>query len=288
MSKCFNEIKVERNAFNIRKNICNTIIKHGEGHGGSALSCADILAVLYSSVMDFDPKDPCSPEHDKFLLSAGHKCLALYGTLVEMGVVDASVLDTYNQLGTIVPGHPDMTKLTGVEFSSGSLGHGLPIGCGLALSDKMKNNGKHTFVLMGDGEHGEGSIWEAVGFAVQHKLDNLVAIIDENGLQINGTTKQILYPADFEKRYGGFGWSVKTVNGHNLQDLYSVLSSVPFETGKPSLVIAKTIKGKGISFMENNINYHHWDPNEDECKRALSELQEKELALKAKEAKTCR
>lgn len=286
--RAFDEIRTERMAFNVRKHICNTIIRHGEGHGGSALSCADILAVLYSGVMDFDPKDPCSPDHDKFLLSAGHKCLALYGTLAETGVIDASVLETYNQLGTAVPGHPDMTKLRGVQFSSGSLGHGLPVGCGIALSDKMKGNGRRTFVLMGDGEHGEGSIWEAAGFAVQHGLDNLVAIVDENGLQINGTTREILYPADFEKRYGGFGWSVRTVDGHSLKDLYAALSSVPFDPGKPSLVVAKTVKGKGISFMENKIAYHHWDPDEDERRRALAELEEQELALRAKEAGTCR
>lgn len=275
-------------AFNIRKHICNTIIRHGEGHGGSALSCADILAVLYSSVMDFDPQDPCSPDHDKFLLSAGHKCLALYGALVETGVVDASVLETYNQLGTTVPCHPDMTKLKGVQFSSGSLGHGLPIGCGIALADKERGNGRKTFVLMGDGEHGEGSIWEAAGFAAQHRLDNLTAIIDENGLQINGTTRQILYPADFEKRYGGFGWSIRKVDGHNLQELHSALSSVPFEPGKPSAVIAETIKGKGISFMENNIAYHHWDPGEEERIRATDELKREELELREREAELCR
>lgn len=288
MIRDFNRAIAERVAFNIRKHTCNAIIRNGEGHAGPSLSCADILAVLYTSILDFDPQEPTSPTRDKFILSAGHKALALYGALIEAGVIDKSVLDTYNQLGTLVPGHPDMTKLPGVSFSSGSLGHGLPVGCGFAMADKLKKNFCKTYVLMGDGEHGEGAIWEAAGFAVQHRLDNLVAIVDENGLQINGTTRQILYPASFESRYSGFGWSVRTIDGNNVDEIYAALSAAPFEEGKPSLVVAKTIKGKGISFMENNVNYHHWDPNPEEAARAERELAEKEAAMRKKEEAICR
>ena len=177
-----------------------------------------------------------------------------------------------------------MTKLRGVQFSTGSLGHGLPIACGLAKAAKMQGKDYMTYVLMGDGEHGEGSVWEAAAYAVHNKLDNLVAIIDENGLQINGTTAEVLRPAPFEDRYGGFGWAVKSIDGHNLKEIYDALNAAPFEKGKPSLIVAKTHKGRGISFMEDNINYHHWHPGEEEAKKALAELDAMDAALKAKEA----
>ncbi len=270
--KLFNQEVLEKGAHNIRKHIVNTIVNNGEGHGGPALSCADILSVLYLGIMNIDKNDPDNINNDKFLLSAGHKCLGLYAALVEKGLINVEVLDTYNKLGSPVPGHPDATKLPGVEFSTGSLGHGLPIGCGFAVAAKMKDMNYKTYVLMGDGEQGEGSIWEAAAFAAHNKLDNLVAIIDENGLQINGTTRNVCRPSDFEDRYSAFGWSVRTVNGHDVKELYDVLNSVPFEKGKPSMIIAKTRKGCGISFMENNVKYHHWHPDDAEAKLALSEI----------------
>jgi len=258
---------LEKGAHNIRKHIVNTIVNNGEGHGGSALSCADILSVLFFGIMD---------PGDKFLLSGGHKCLALYGALAEAGTIDPSVLGTYNRLGSPVPGHPDASKLPGVEFSTGSLGHGLPVGCGYALAAKMTGDGYKTYVLMGDGEQGEGSVWEAAAFASLHRLDNLIAVIDENGLQINGRTADISKPTDFEDRYGAFGWSVKTVDGHDVKALYEAFKSAPFEEGKPSVVVAKTVKGKGISFMENKAEYHHWHPGESEAVEALRQMEEAE------------
>ena len=270
--KPFDQQALEKGAHNIRKHIVNTIVNNGEGHGGPALSCADILSVLYLGIMNFDKNDPDNINNDKFLLSAGHKCLAIYAALVEKGIIDVSVLDTYNKLGSPVPGHPDATKLPGVEFSTGSLGHGLPLGCGFAVAAKMKGMNYRTYVLMGDGEQGEGSNWEAAAFAAHNKLDNLIAIIDENGLQINGTTSNVCKPTDFEDRYGAFGWSVRTVGGHDVKELYDVLKSAPFEKGKPSMIIAKTKKGCGISFMENNVEYHHWHPDDAEAKKALSEI----------------
>jgi transketolase len=271
----FNREALEKGALGIRKHIVNTIVNNGEGHAGSALSCADILSVLFLAIMNLDSADKAKP-CDKFLLSGGHKCLALYGTLVESGIIDRSVLDTYNMLGTKVPGHPDANKLTGVEFSTGSLGHGLPLGCGYAIAAKMKGEEYKTYVLMGDGEQGEGSNWEAAAFAALRGLDNLVAIIDENGLQINGRTADISKPSSFEDRYGAFGWSVKTVDGHDVKALYEALRSVPFEKGKPSMIVTKTVKGKGISFMENNYKYHHWNPGEMEAGKALEEIKNAE------------
>jgi transketolase len=263
----FDRQALEKGAHNIRKHIVNTIVNNGEGHGGGALSCADILSVLFLGIMD---------KEDKFLLSAGHKCLALYGVLAVTGAIDPSVLGSYNMLGSPVPGHPDANKLPGVEFSTGSLGHGLPLGCGYAVGARIKKAGYKTYVLMGDGEQGEGSNWEAAAFASLHKLDNLVAVIDENGLQINGNTKDISKPTDFEDRYAAFGWSVKTVDGHDVKAIYEALKSAPFEKGKPSMIVAKTIKGKGVSFIENNYLYHHWHPGEEEASKAIQEMKDAE------------
>ncbi len=263
----FDREALEKGALGIRRAIVTTIVCNGEGHAGSALSCADILSTLFLGVME---------EGDKFILSAGHKCLALYGALAEKGIVDGSVLKTYNMLGTKVPGHPDARKLPGVEFSTGSLGHGLPLGCGYALAAKMKGEEYKTYVLMGDGEQGEGSNWEAAAFASLKKLDNLVAIIDENGLQINGKTADISKPTDFEDRYKAFGWSVKSVNGHDVEALYKALRCAPFEKGKPSMIVAKTVKGKGISFMENDAKYHHWHPGQQEADEAMRQIADAE------------
>ena len=225
----FNKEALELGAHNIRKHIVNTIVNNGEGHGGPALSCSDIMSVLYLGIMNIDKDNPGDAANDKFLLSAGHKCLALYAALVEKGIIDVSVLDTYNKLGSPVPGHPDATKLPGVEFSTGSLGHGLPLGCGYSIAARMKGLDYKTYVLMGDGEQGEGSNWEAAAFAAQNCLDNLVAIIDENGLQINGRTCEICKPTRFEDRYGAFGWSVRSVDGHDVEALYNTLKEAPFE-----------------------------------------------------------
>jgi transketolase len=269
--KQFDQKELEVEAARIRSHIINTIITNGEGHAGGALSCADAMAVLFGAAMNFQPENPL--DSDKFLLSAGHKCLALYGALVEAGVISEETLKTYNQLDTVLPGHPDMTKLKGVSFSTGSLGHGLPLGCGYALAAKMDKKPLKTFVLMGDGEQGEGSNWEAAAFAVMQKLDNLVAIIDENGLQINGRTCDISKPTPFEDRYAAFGWSVRTVNGHDVKALYDAFADAPFEACKPTLIVMKTTKGKGLSFLEDDVRCHHWNPKEDEKKMALHDLE---------------
>ena len=262
----------EHKAYNIRGHIINTIVTNGEGHAGPSLSCADILAVLYADVLRIDPKNPAWPQRDRFVLSAGHKCLALYGALTEAGFIDEATLKTYNRLHTLVPGHPDRKKTPGVDFSTGALGHGLPVGCGMAMGAKLSNAEYRTYVLMGDGEHGEGSIWEAASFAAHKKLDNLIAIIDRNGLQINGTTKEVADTSPLEARYRAFGWAVKIIDGHDVTAIYDALTSAPFEKEKPSMIIANTVKGKGLSFAENNYKYHHWHPGAEEARIALEEL----------------
>lgn len=274
MSKTCDVCLLEKGAHNIREHIVNTIVNNGEGHAGSALSCTDILSVLYLGVMNINKDNPDAKDNDKFILSAGHKCLALYGALVEKGIITEEVLHSYNKLESPIPGHPDAAKLPGVEFSTGSLGHGLPLGCGCALAAKMQGKSYKTYVLMGDGEQGEGSNWEAAAFAAHNKLDNLIAVIDENGLQINGRTSEICKPSTLEKRYDAFGWSVRVVDGHDVEALYDAFTAAPFEEGKPSMIIAKTIKGKGLSFAEDNVKYHHWHPDEAEAKQALKEIKE--------------
>ncbi|WP_296561531.1 transketolase [uncultured Acetobacterium sp.] len=266
---------IERKAFDIRKHIVHTVINNGDGHAGPSLSCTDILATLYFDIMDVKVDEPNWSCRDRFILSAGHKCLALYGTLIEKGFEKADVLETYNKLGSKVPGHPDMKKFNGVDFSSGALGHGLPIGAGMALNAKIKGEKHRVFVLMGDGEQGEGSNWEAAMFASHHGLDNLVGIIDRNGLQINGTTRDVLDTRDLREKYAAFGWSVKVVDGHNIEELLNTFQSIPFQKGKPSLVIANTIKSKGMPFAEGNVKYHHWNPGKEsqESKDALDALE---------------
>lgn len=266
---------IEKKAFNIREHIVNTVINNGDGHAGPSLSCTDILATLYFGVMNVNVDDPKWPQRDRFILSAGHKCLGLYGTLIEKGFVKAEVMETYNMLGSIVPGHPDMKKFSGVDFSSGALGHGLPIGSGMALSAKLREDNYRVFVLMGDGEQGEGSNWEAAMFASHHGLDNLVGIIDRNGLQINGNTRDVLDTRDLREKYSTFGWSVKVVDGHNIEELLTTFQSVPFQKGKPSMIIADTIKSKGMPFAEGNVKYHHWNPEKDskEARDALNALE---------------
>ncbi|MGD8400977.1 MAG: transketolase [Bacillota bacterium] len=273
MSLSANEIDyLEHKAYNIRRHIIKTIINNGDGHAGPSLSCADILAVLFQKVLRLDPGNPKWPERDRFLLSAGHKCLALYGALVEAGCLKAEVLKQYNQLGTLVPGHPDMKKIGAIDFSTGSLGHGLPLGCGMALSAKLKGAGYKTYVLMGDGEQGEGSVWEAASVAAHHKLDNLVAILDRNSLQINGTTREVANTHPLEGRYRAFGWAVKVIDGHSMTEIYEALTAAPLEAGKPTMIVANTVKGKGLSFAEGNYKYHHWNPGREEAEQALNEL----------------
>ena len=268
--KAFDREQLEHLAFNIRRNIIFTIATNGEGHVGGALSATEAVAVLYGAIMNYDPQDPL--HRDKFILSAGHKCLTLYGAMAELGVIEKAELKTYNKLGTRFPGHPDATKLPCLDFSTGSLGHGLPLGCGYAMAAKIQSESYRTYVLMGDGEQGEGSLWEAAMFAAHKKLDNLVAILDENTLQINGRTSEVCKPTDFEGRYASFGWAVRSVDGNNVGELYDALAAVPFEKGKPSIIVAKTTKGKGVSFLEDQAKYHHWNPGKEDADRALAEL----------------
>ena len=273
------ELRLKRNALNIRKNILRLIKADQAGHVGGALSSVEIMTALYFQIMKIDPKNPKWEQRDRFVLSAGHKCLALYSTLAEKGFFDKSLLDTYGSLKSIFPGHPDMHKVPGVESNTGALGHGLSIGGGMAMGFKMSAMEARVYVILGDGELAEGSNWEAAAAASHHGLDNLLAIIDRNGLQIGGRTTDLMSYEPLAERWRSFGWSVREMDGHNLKSLVEAMSAIPFEKGKPSLIIADTIKSKGFSFAENKANYHYWKATAEEIEQAEKDLAEIERRL---------
>lgn len=245
----------------------------GSGHLAPALSCADIVATLFFNIMKFNPENAKDDDRDRFVLSGGHKALALYTALSLKGFFSEKVLNTYCKFNSILGGHPDASKIPGVEISTGSLGHGLPIGVGMALAGKLQNKNFKVYVLMGDGELIEGSNWEAAFAASHYKLDNLIGIIDRNGLCADGTVKEVMDVEPLKEKWEAFGWTVKKVNGHNIEELLGTFNSIPSITGKPTMVIANTIKGKGVSFMENKYEWHNKVPSDEQFKLAYKELQ---------------
>jgi transketolase len=275
---------MERRAAEIRLNVMRMIIGRGKGHSGGALSMVEVLTALYFAVMRLDPENPGHPERDRFLLSKGHACTALYATLAERGYFPAATLDTYYDLNSHLGGHP-VQGLPGVELATGSLGHGPPVGLGMAVAAKMDGRKHRVFVLVGDGEIQEGVVWESALFAAHHRLDNFVMIVDRNGLQSDARTEELLSVDPIEEKFSAFGWAVETVDGHDLDALVEALRAVPFEEGRPSVLIANTVKGKGVDFMENVVAYHNTGPlpGTEEARRAFEQLQRKreELAREA-------
>jgi transketolase len=242
------------------------------GHPGGDLSSADVLVTLYLAVLKVDPKNPAWPERDRFIMSKGHCSGALYATLAAAGIMDSSLLETYMDPLSKLNGHPDRNKVAGVEANTGPLGHGMPIAMGCALAAKMQGAAWRTFVLTGDGELQEGSNWEAAMSAAQYKLDNLVLIIDRNRIQQGDFTESTINMNPLRDKWLAFGWSVVEVNGHDYGELLRVLGSVPGEPGKPTCVIANTIKGRGVSFMENKPEWHHGVPTDEQLAAAIQEL----------------
>jgi transketolase len=240
-------------------------------HIGSALSICDIVAVLYGSAMCVDPKNPMKVDRDRFILSKGHACVAVYAALAARGFIADSELMSYGQDHSVLMNHISH-KVAGVEFSTGSLGHGLPFGVGKALAAKRRGFDWRTFVVMSDGELGEGSNWEAFMFAAHHRLDNLVAIVDYNKLQSLTTVDATLRLEPLAAKFEAFGWEVKEVDGHDHSALASALASVPWSSGRPSMLLAHTVKGKGVSFMEDKVEWHYRSPSDEHLALALSEL----------------
>jgi len=252
-----------------RKLIVETLICAGCGHPGGAFSSIDLMTALYFEVMKVDPEKPKRDDRDRFILSKGHSSIGLYTILHLRGFMDKATLLSFRQDNSNLCGHPDMHKVAGVEMSTGSLGHGLSIGAGLAMAGKMDKKDYRVFVLMGDGETQEGSIWEAALFSAHHKLDNLVGIVDRNMLQIDGCTEDILALEPYRAKWEAFGWHVEEIDGHNFKQIIEALGCC--QPSKPTLILANTIKGKGISFMENNPAWHGGGLKGDQAGIALSE-----------------
>ena len=258
-------------AKSIRAHALTMVHKANASHIGSCLSIADILAVLYSKILRIDLSNLAWPERDRFILSKGHAAAILYAVLAEKGFFPKEWLDAYCQDGSKLTGHISH-YVPGVEVSTGSLGHGLPIGCGMALAGKRDGRPYRVFVLLSDGELDEGSTWESILFASHHRLDNLVAIVDYNKIQSFGTVKEVLDLEPLAEKWRAFKWSAREIDGHNCNQIEEALTGVPFEQGKPSVIIAHTIKGKGVSFMENKLEWHYKAPNLEELKQAIKEL----------------
>ena len=256
----------------VRVDVVKMTSRGKSSHVGSAMSIADIMAVLYAKVLHVDPKNPTMPDRDRFILSKGHAGAAVYATLAECGFFSTSVLDTHYQDGSSLSGHVSHKGVPGVEFSTGSLGHGLSVGAGMALSAKKKGLGHRVFVLLSDGECDEGSNWEAILFSAHHELDNLVVIIDYNKLQSMDTISKTLRLEPFADKFESFGWHVEEVDGHDHEQLREVLSKRKPCPSKPTCILAHTTKGKGVSFMENQVLWHYRSPQGEELQNALEEL----------------
>ncbi|MDR1134098.1 MAG: transketolase [Synergistaceae bacterium] len=264
--------ELEREAAKCRRNIVRMIRSGGAGHMGGAMSCMDILTALYFRVMNIDPKDPRKPDRDRFIMSAGHKCMAQYAALAERGFFDKSLLDTYGKLGTKLPGHPDMHKLPGVEANTGALGHGLSISVGMAIG--LRGSGARVFTVMGDGELPEGSNWEAAAAAAHYGLENLTALVDDNGLQISGRTAEVMNMEPIGRRFAAFGWAARDIDGNDMSQVVEALENLPLEKSRPTAIIAHTVKSKGLTFAEGKTEYHYWKPNDGELSAAERELDE--------------
>ena len=265
-------LKIEAFAKELRINAIQMTSAGRSSHVGSVLSCADILATLYSSVMTVDPENPKLQSRDRFILSKGHAGAGVYASLAQAGFLDADVLKTHYQDGSILSGHVSHKGVPGVEFSTGSLGHGLGVAAGMALSAKLKNLDHRVYCLLSDGECDEGSNWEAILFAAHHKLHNLVAIVDYNKIQSLRSTMETLDLEPFVDKWKAFGWAVTEVDGHDVEALFESLNIVVSDSSKPNIVIAHTTKGRGVSFMENAVLWHYRSPQDDEFEAALKEL----------------
>lgn len=256
----------------IRRHVLKALFHAQAGHCGGALSCVELIIVLYFHHMHIDPARPDWSDRDRFILSKGHGCLAMYAALAERGYFPVNRLKTFDDIDGILQGHPDIEKTPGVDMSTGSLGQGLSVGIGMAIGAKMGNKNFHTYVLLGDGELQSGQVWEAAMAAPHFKLGNLTAIIDRNRLQLVGDTEKIMPLEPLRKKWEDFGWKVIEINGHDIEKVHEALDEANSSKDKPTIIIASTIKGKGVSFMENEVSWHSRPMSEDEFNKAIEEL----------------
>lgn len=256
----------------VRRDIVTMLARAGSGHPGGSLSAADMVTALYFKVMRHDSKNPQWSDRDRFHLSKGHACPLLYAVLARCGYFPMEHLNTLRQLHSPLQGHPDKLKTPGVEMSSGSLGQGLSIATGMAIAGKLDRKDYRVYALIGDGEIQEGQIWEAAMSAAHYKVDNLCTILDNNGLQIDGPIEEVMSPLPIADKWRAFRWEVFEIDGHSYEQILDALAKAKEVKGKPSIIIAKTVKGKGVSFMENKVDFHGVTPTAEEGKRALEEL----------------
>lgn len=256
----------------IRKEIVTMIHKAKSGHPGGSLSAVEILTALYFDEMNIDPSNPKMEDRDRFILSKGHAAPVLYATLAERGYFSKDELSKFRKFGSILQGHPDMNKIPGVEMSTGSLGQGFSAACGMAMASKLDSAPWNVYVLLGDGEIQEGIVWEAAMSASHYKLDNLIVFLDYNGLQIDGSTEDVMNVDPIEGKFKAFGWNVITIDGHDYDQIFAALDMAKSTVGKPTMIIAKTVKGKGVSFMENEAKWHGSAPSDSDLRQALLDL----------------
>jgi transketolase len=268
----FSTNEMKSMASQIRKDIIEMVHAAGSGHPGGSLSAADIMTSLYFNEMNIDPKNPKDENRDRFVLSKGHAAPVLYSTLARKGYFDPKELLSLRKLGHMLQGHPNMNYVPGIDMSTGSLGQGISAAVGMALAGKLDGKSYRTYALLGDGELDEGLVWEALMSAAHYKLFNLTAIVDYNGLQIDGENEDVMGIAPLDKKFESFGWHVILCDGHNFESLSKAFHEAKQMVEKPSVIIAETVKGKGVSFMENQASWHGSAPNDDQLKQGIAEL----------------
>ncbi len=267
-----NYVELEKISNTLRKDIVKMLHKSGSGHPGGSLSACEILTALYFSEMNIDPKNPTWEDRDRFILSKGHGAPVLYAALAEKGYFDKKELDNLRKIDSMLQGHPDMKGTPGVDMSTGSLGQGLAVSNGVALAGKLNNQDYRVYVLLGDGEVQEGMVWEAAMFASHNKLDNVTVFLDHNGLQIDGKNSEVINVEPLKDKWKAFGWNVVEINGHDFKQIFTALKEAKNTKEKPTIIIADTVKGKGISFMENQVGWHGKAPDDEQTDKALHEL----------------
>lgn len=273
------ESELKKTANEVRKNIMTAVYHAHSGHPGGSLSAADILTYLYFEEMNIDPKNPKKADRDRFVLSKGHAAPGLYSTLAERGYFDKEELKGLRHVGCFLQGHPDMKHTPGVDMSSGSLGQGISAAVGMALAGKMDNADYRVYALLGDGEIQEGQVWEASMLAANHKLDNLVVIVDNNNLQIDGTVEDVNSPYPINEKFKAFKFHVININGNDFGEIAAAFKEAREHKGQPTAIIAKTVKGKGVAFMENQVGWHGKAPNKEEYETAMKDLEKAGEAL---------
>ncbi len=264
--------QLQKTACEIRLGIIEAVHSAKSGHPGGSLSIADSLTYLYFCEMNINPQDPQNVDRDRLVLSKGHCSPALYSVLAERGYFPKEELKSFRQIGSRLQGHPDMKGIPGVDMSSGSLGQGISAACGMALGAKVNGKDYRVYTILGDGECEEGQVWEAAMFAGNKKLDNLCAIVDYNGLQIDGSLSEVCSPEPFDKKFEAFGWNVICIDAHNFDEIEAALKAARDTKGKPTVIIQKSVKGKGVSFMENSVSWHGAAPNDEQYEIAVNEL----------------